>query len=193
MVTYNSQGLVRKTESLNSSQVKLISQPGSDSSLDSSQQEEIVPKLFTGYVQWYPPLSDHRDVPELQVIQAGDTVLGQHLHHGLKANHQVEKSIIMAKLFHSHNYYTRAMVNPMDVLSRLHTMLDTGHFVRLVSDVSQRLGSEGQPDPPAGGHLGQVGVPHHGQEEGGDVSSGAKNMIKKTRPTIAQSSVSVYK
>ena len=75
----------------------------------------------------------------------------------------------------------------------MHTMLDTGHFVRLVSDVSQRLGSEGQPDPPAGGHLGQVGVPHHGQEEGGDVSSGAKNMIKKTRPTIAQSSVSVYK
>ena len=127
-MTYNSQDLVRKTESLNSSQVKLISQPGSDSSLDSSQQEEIVPKLFTGYVQWYPPLSDHRDVPELQVIQAGDTVLGQHLHHGLKANHQVEKSIIMAKLFHSHNYYTRAMVNPMDVLSRLHTMLDTGHL-----------------------------------------------------------------
>ena len=146
------------------------------------------------------PRSGQEDrISQLQPSQADlpatatDTVLGQHLHHGLKANRQVEKSIIMAKLFHSHNYYTRAMVNPMDVLSRLHTMLDTGHFVRLVSDVSQRLGSEGQPDPPAGGHLGQVGVPHHGQEEGGDVSSGAKNMIKKTRPTIAQSSVSVYK
>ena len=43
--TYNSQGLVWKTDSLNSSQAKLISQPGSDSSLD-SYQEEIVPKLF---------------------------------------------------------------------------------------------------------------------------------------------------
>ena len=47
--------------------------------------------------------------------------------HGLKTD-QVEKSIIIAKLFHSHNYYTRAIVNPMDVLLKLHTMLDTGHL-----------------------------------------------------------------
>ena len=50
-------------------------------------------------------------------------------------------SIILDEQFHSHTYYTRAMMNTMEVLLKSHTMLDTGHLVRLVSDVYQRLGS----------------------------------------------------
>ena len=56
--------------------------------------------------------------------------------HGLITD-QVEISIILAKQFHSLTYYTRAMMNTMKVLLKLHTMLK----VRLVSDVYQRLGS----------------------------------------------------
>ena len=132
--TYNSQGLVRMTDSLNSSQAKLISLPGSDSSLDSSQ-EEIVPKLFLAMSNGIPPSLITEMFQSSMSSKQVTQFLSNIFTHGLKTG-QVEMSIILAKQFHSHKYYTSSMVNTtMKVLWKSHTTLDT---FGLVSDIYQR-------------------------------------------------------
>ena len=56
------EGLIRKTSSLNSSQSKLISQPGSETS-----REEIVPKLFLAISS-----ADEQDLLEHSVASEED-------------------------------------------------------------------------------------------------------------------------
>ena len=59
--------LIRTISSLNSSQAKLISKPGSDWSLDTSQ-EEIVPKVF-----WAMSNADQQDLLEQSAASKRDT------------------------------------------------------------------------------------------------------------------------
>ena len=179
--TYNSQGLVRMTDSLNSSQAKLISQPGSDSSLDSSQ-EEIVPKLFLAMSNGLHPSLITEMFQSFKSSKQVTQFLTNIFTHGLKTD-QVEMSIILAKQFHSHKYYTRAMASSMEVLLKTHTMLDTGHLVRLVSDVYQRLGSlRDNLTPLLVDTLVKWVSPTMYRKKEVMLAVGAKNLIKKTGP-----------
>ena len=138
-VTYNSQGLVRQTDSLNSSQANLISQPVSDCSLDLSL-EDMVPKMFLAMSNGLHPSLVTEMFQNFKSLKQLVQLMTNIFSHGVKAD-QVETSIVMAKQFNSHKYYTMAMVDSMDVLLRSHARLDIGLLVTLLSDVYEILGS----------------------------------------------------
>jgi hypothetical protein len=109
---------------------------------------------------------------------------------GLKTD-QVEMSIILAKQFHSLTYYTRAMMNTMEVLLRAHTMLNTGHLLCLLEAAGSMRDNL---SPLLVDTLVKWMSPIMDRKKEVMLAVGAKNLIKQTGLTnIFQSYVSGYK
>ena len=136
--TFNSQGLVRKEDSLNSSHANLYSQPGSDSSLDSSV-EKIIPRLFLAVSNGlHPALST--GMFQIDSSKQLDHILANILCHGVKTG-QVDMSLLLARQFHSHKHYTMALVNSMNIVLVTQARLDIGKLASLLSCLYNELGS----------------------------------------------------
>ena len=128
--TFNSQGLVRKEDSLNSSQANVFSQQGSDSSLDSSV-EKIIPRLFLAVSNGlHPALST--GMFQIDSSKQLDQILTNILCHGVKIG-QVDMSLLLARQFHSHKHYTMALVSSMNIVLVTQARLDIGKLASLLS------------------------------------------------------------
>lgn len=194
--TYNSQGLVTKADSLNSSKASLVSQAGDDSSLDISY-EQSMPQLFQATANGLHPSLVSK---MFHISSKSSKHLSQFLNrvfsHGLKTG-ELETCLLLVQQFQQHRYYNRAMASTLDFIVKSNISLNKMEYlVMLMTEVYQMLEPAGQ-EP-----LTHVMVdtlvrwltPKQMDRKRELMLVGsAKTIITKTGPDIAASSLSGYK
>ena len=190
--TFNSQGLVRKGDSIDSSQANLISQPGSDCSLDSSV-ENYVPRLFLAMSNGlHPALATEMFHSSMNTPKQLSQYLTIIFSHGLKTG-QVSMSLLLARQFHSYMHYTMAIVNSMSVMVT-QARLDTIHLASLLSSVYKELGSAKDcMTPLIVDTLVRWGTPSMDKRRELLQAKGAKQIIQQAGPALSVSSVASYR
>ena len=139
--TFNSQDLVSKADSLNSSHANLIDQSGLDldSSLDSSF-ELSVPQLFLATSNGLHPSLVTKMFQSSKSVKQLTQFLTSIFSHGLKTG-QVDISLSLAKQFRPRKYIPTAVVNSVGLLAQSHVRVSLmGNLVVLIIAVYQMLG-----------------------------------------------------
>jgi len=142
--TYNSQGLVTKVDSLNSSKASLVSQAGDDSSLDISYEQSMSELYLATANGLHPSLVSKMFHISSKSSKHLSQFLNRVFSHCLRTG-ELETCLLLVKQFQQHRYYSKAIVSTLDFIVKSNiSMNKMEYLVMLMTRVYQMLEPAGQ-------------------------------------------------